>query len=311
MIDRAAEGVVVAVCTSETKGVPKQDVGSAMLVENHGLDGDAHAGRWHRQVSLLAEESIAKMRAKGLDVGPGAFAENITTRGLDLPSLPIGTRLGVGSEVLLEVTQIGKECHSKCAIFQQVGECVMPLEGIFAKVLHGGTVTVGDHIHVLPAINVGVLTISDKGSRGEREDLSGAAVERAVSNMGVVVERKIVPDEFDAIAEELRRMADKLNINLILTTGGTGFAPRDVTPEATLSVVDRRAPGISEAMRASSLAKTPHAMLSRAIAGIRGRTLIVNLPGSPRAVQECLDVLMPALPHAITILAGAGGECAR
>ena len=246
-MDRAAEGVVVAVCTSETKGVPKQDVGSAVLLENHGLDGDAHAGRWHRQVSLLAEESIAKMRAKGLDVGPGAFAENITTRGLDLPSLPIGTRLGVGSEVLLEVTQIGKECHSKCAIFQQVGECVMPLEGIFAKVLHGGTVTAGDRIRALPAINVGVLTISDKGSRGERADLSGAAIAKAVSNMGVVVERRIVPDELDAIADELRRMADKLNVNLILTTGGTGFAPRDVTPEATLCVLDKLAPGIPEA----------------------------------------------------------------
>ena len=113
MGDRAAEGAVVAVCVSETKGVPKQVVGSARLVESHGIDGDAHAGRWHRQVSLLAEESIAKMRAKGLDVGPGAFAENITTRGLELPSLPIGTRLGVGSDVLLEVTQIGKECHAR------------------------------------------------------------------------------------------------------------------------------------------------------------------------------------------------------
>ncbi len=305
------EGTVIAVCTSKTKGVPKQDVGSARFVEGHGIDGDAHAGRWHRQVSLLAEESIAKMRAKGLDVGPGAFAENMTTRGLDLPNLPIGTRLGAGSEVLLEVTQIGKECHAKCAIFQQVGECVMPLEGIFAKVLHGGVVTSGDPIRVMPPINVGVLTVSDKGSQGEREDLSGAAIERIMSSMGVIVERKIVPDEFGVIAEELRRMADKLDVNLILTTGGTGFAPRDVTPEATLSVLDKLAPGIPEAMRAASLAKTPHAMLSRAVAGTRGRTLIVNLPGSPRAVQECLAALMPALPHAIEILAGEGRECAR
>jgi len=311
MGDRTVEGMVVTVCISETKGVPKQAVGSAKLVEAHGIEGDAHAGRWHRQVSLLAEESIAKMRAKGLNVGPGAFAENITTRGLELPSLPIGTRLGVGSEALLEVTQIGKECHSKCAIFQQVGECVMPSEGIFAKVLHGGIVNAGDPIHVLPAISVGVLTVSDKGSRGEREDLSGAAIERTISSMAVVVERAIVPDEFDAIAEELRRMADKLNVNLILTTGGTGFAPRDVTPEATLSVLDKLAPGIPEALRAANLDKTPHAMLSRAVAGTRGSTLIVNLPGSPKAVQECLEVLMPALPHAITTLAGAGGECAR
>ena len=187
----------------------------------------------------------------------------------------------------------------------------MPLEGIFAKVLHGGIVKAGDPIRVLPAINVGVLTVSDKCSRGEREDVSGAAIERTISSMAIVAERAIVPDEFDAIAEELRRMADKLNVNLILTTGGTGFAPRDVTPEATLSVLDKLAPGIPEAMRAASLDKTPHAMLSRAVAGTRGSTLIVNLPGSPKAVQECLDVLAPALPHAITTLTGAGGECAR
>ena len=208
------EGQVIAVCTSKTKGVPKQAVGSAKLVETHGIEGDAHAGRWHRQVSLLAEESIAKMRAKGLDVGPGAFAENITTRGLELPNLPIGTRLGVGSEALLEVTQIGKECHAKCAIFQQVGECVMPLEGIFAKVLHGGVVTAGDRIRVLPAINIGVVTISDKCSRGEREDMSGAAIS-TMSSMAVVVARKIAPDEFDATIRRTPRMADRLNVNLI------------------------------------------------------------------------------------------------
>ena len=305
------EGIVTAVCTSETKGVPKQDVGQANLIENHGLDGDAHAGPWHRQVSLLAEESIAKMRAKGLDVGPGAFAENITARGLNLPSLPIGTRLAVGPEALLEVTQIGKECHAGCAIFQQVGECVMPHEGVFAKVVRGGVVSGGDSIRVLDPVRVAVLTVSDKGARGEREDSSGAEIERIISRIGAVVERKVAPDEFDAIAEELRRMADKLAVHLILTTGGTGLSPRDVTPEATLAVLDRLAPGIPEAMRAASMAKTPHAMLSRAVAGTRGRVLIVNLPGSPRAVRECLEVLVPALPHAIATASGAGGECAR
>jgi len=133
---------VVAVCISEAKGQRKTPVTAVELVENHGIAGDAHAGEWHRQVSLLATESIAKMRAMGLDVDSGDFAENITTRGIDLVSLPIGTRLAVGDAVI-EVTQIGKECHTRCAIYHQAGDCVMPREGIFAKVLRGGTVAVG------------------------------------------------------------------------------------------------------------------------------------------------------------------------
>jgi len=133
---------VVAVCISEAKGQRKTPVTAVELVENHGIAGDAHAGEWHRQVSLLATESIAKMRAMGLDVDSGDFAENITTRGIDLVSLPIGTRLAVGDAVI-EVTQIGKECHTRCAIYHQAGDCVMPREGIFAKVLRGGTVVAG------------------------------------------------------------------------------------------------------------------------------------------------------------------------
>ena len=133
---------VVAVCISKEKGQRKTPVDAVELKENHGIVGDAHAGDWHRQVSLLATESIAKMRAMGLDVDSGDFAENITTRGLDLVSLPIGTRLAVGDAVI-EVTQIGKECHNRCAIFYQAGDCVMPKEGIFARVIKGGTVSAG------------------------------------------------------------------------------------------------------------------------------------------------------------------------
>lgn len=141
-------GKVIAVCSSEKKGTRKRNIGSAILKENWGLVGDAHAGDWHRQVSLLAEESILKMKAKGLELEPGDFAENLTVRGLDLPSLPVGTKLVVGDGVVLEVTQIGKECHHGCAIYQQVGECIMPREGIFARVLKGGKVKVGDRIEV-------------------------------------------------------------------------------------------------------------------------------------------------------------------
>ncbi|GAM11478.1 MOSC domain protein [Geobacter sp. OR-1] len=139
---------VVAVCISQNKGERKTPVDRVELRENHGIAGDAHAGEWHRQVSLLALESIAKMQALGLDVTTGDFAENITTQGIDLPSLPVGTRLTVG-ETLLEVTQIGKECHTRCAIFYQAGDCVMPKEGIFARVLQGGFVAPGCKIEIL------------------------------------------------------------------------------------------------------------------------------------------------------------------
>ncbi len=140
-------GVIVAVCRSDDKGERKKDVGEALLLDDFGLEKDAHAGAWHRQVSLLALESISKMRSRGLDVNPGDFAENLTTKGIDLLALPPGARLQVGNDVLMEVTQIGKECHERCAIYYQAGDCVMPREGIFAKVLRGGTVKVGDTIN--------------------------------------------------------------------------------------------------------------------------------------------------------------------
>ncbi|MBE0500279.1 MAG: MOSC domain-containing protein [Desulfuromonadales bacterium] len=139
---------IVAVCISEKKGERKTPVASVELRIEHGLIGDAHAGDWHRQVSLLAHESIEKMQAMGLDVDSGDFAENLTTRGIELFTLPIGTRLKVGV-TLLEVTQIGKECHARCNIFYQAGDCVMPKEGIFARVISGGTVQAGDSVLIV------------------------------------------------------------------------------------------------------------------------------------------------------------------
>lgn len=142
-------GHIVAISISTRKGVKKTNIRQGRLLENYGLEYDAHAGDWHRQVSLLAMESIAKIREKGLDVNPGDFAENITTEGLRLWEIPMGTRLMLGSEALVEVTQIGKECHSRCAIYNQVGDCVMPKEGIFVRVLNGGVIQPEDRIQVL------------------------------------------------------------------------------------------------------------------------------------------------------------------
>jgi MOSC domain-containing protein YiiM len=139
---------IIATCISRNKGERKTPVDQVELRPEHGIVGDAHAGDWHRQVSLLAQESINKMRDLGLDVGEGDFAENLTTEGIELVSLPIGTRLKIGG-TLLEVTQIGKECHSRCAIYYQAGDCVMPKEGIFAKVIEGGTIRPGDLIERL------------------------------------------------------------------------------------------------------------------------------------------------------------------
>jgi len=142
-----AIGRIAALSISKKKGIPKTNVNSAKLIENWGIDGDIHAANWHRQVSLLAFESIIKMHEKGLqNLRPGAFAENISTEFIELPNLEIGTRINLGQEVILEITQIGKECHDKCAIYFKVGDCVMPREGIFAKVIQGGEIFVGDEI---------------------------------------------------------------------------------------------------------------------------------------------------------------------
>ena len=154
-------------------------------------------------------------------------------------------------------------------------------------------------------INIGILTISDKGSRGQRQDRSSEVIRDGLSQMdSTIIKYEIVPDEKEAIAGKLAEWADEGGVDVILTTGGTGLSQRDVTPEATLSIADRVVPGFSEAMRLKSLEKTPMAMLSRATAGIRGQCLIINLPGSPRAVSECLEVVLPAIPHAVEIIKG-------
>jgi molybdopterin adenylyltransferase len=157
---------------------------------------------------------------------------------------------------------------------------------------------------------VGVLTISDKGARGERQDKSGEVIREILPSMDArIVNYDVIPDEKELIVAKLIKWVDEDDLDVLITTGGTGLAPRDVTPEATIDVVDRIVPGFAEAMRAESLKKTPHAMLSRAVVGTRGKCLIINLPGSPKAVRECLQVILPALPHAVETLKGQAGEC--
>jgi len=160
-------------------------------------------------------------------------------------------------------------------------------------------------------IKAGVLTLSDKGSRGERVDLSGPEVIRMLKEIGIETDHcEIIPDETEIIARKLIEFVDTRKLDLVVTTGGTGVSPRDVTPEATLQVIDRELPGMAEAMRRESMLKTPHAMISRAVAGIRKATLIVNLPGSPKGVRENLAVILPALTHTIEKIKGDQSDCA-
>ena len=231
-------GTVLAVCISEKKGVQKRDVGSGNFIPDWGIENDAHAGHWHRQVSLLSADKIEDFRAKGADVVYGDFGENLVVSGFDFRALPVGTLLRCG-DVLLEMTQIGKECHSHCAIFKAVGDCIMPREGVFARVLEGGVIKNGDEMEIVARTTprpyqAAVITLSDKGAAGEREDTSGPAIKERLESSGYeVVETLLLPDGRGPLKAQLIRLCDQRQLDLILTTGGTGFTPRDVTPEAT------------------------------------------------------------------------------
>ncbi len=308
-----------SICTSETKGGPKRPVERAVFVAGHGIEGDAHAGDWHRQVSLLAAEEAEEWRKQLPDLQPGAFAENVLVSGLDFDSLGLGSRLRLGADAELEITQIGKECHGhRCTVFERLGDCLMPRRGLFARVTKNGEVKPGDPVAVTVAIprqtiQAVVLTISDRCSRGESTDTAGPAVARLLADKlaAHVFAAEVVPDEQPLIEERLRHYCDGHSIDLVVAVGGTGFAPRDVTPEATRAVAERLTPGLDEAMRAASLAKTPHAVLSRGVSGIRKRTLIVNLPGSERGATENLEAILPALPHGLAKLRGDPSDCGR
>lgn len=309
---------VMAVCVSEKRGTPKTSIPNGQLIAGYGLASDAHGGSWHRQVSLLAWEKIQDFNARGAQVQDGAFGENLIVKGLELNSLPIGARLQVG-DALLTVTQIGKECHSHCEIFKRMGECIMPVYGIFARVLKGGWIKKGDQVSVacLPSCGKGrpfraaVITLSDQGARGLRPDESGPAAAEMARKAGYqVVEELLLPDSQAQLELELKRIADHHLADLILTTGGTGFSPRDHTPEASINVIQRPAPGLSEAMRMNAMTSSPRSILSRGVSGVREKTLILNLPGSPRAVKECLLFILPVLEHGLCTLLDIEEDCA-
>ncbi|HHN48049.1 MAG TPA: MOSC domain-containing protein [Bacteroidales bacterium] len=301
---------VVSVNISEEKGTIKNPV-DCIEINQQGVSGDAHAGWWNRQISLLASESIEKFSKESNRVfKPGEFAENITTSGLALYDTRPLDRFVIG-ETEVEVTQIGKGCHGDgCAIYREVGNCVMPKEGIFCRTIKSGKIRPGDVIQYLPRImRVYVLTLSDRASRGEYEDRSGPKTAALVKDFFLqngyesIVEQDIIADDPVALRQKLVE-ANNQKFDAIFTTGGTGIGPRDITPDVTKTLLDREIPGIMEQIRLKYGQEKPNALLSRAVAGVMGSSLVFNMPGSVRAVREYTTEIFKSIKHMIYMLHG-------
>lgn len=300
---------IVSVNISEKKGTVKKPVESIELYE-HGVRDDAHSGRWHRQVSLLARESFEKFeKIAGRSLQWGEFAENITTEGLTLHNCKPFDIFTIGG-VILEVTQIGKSCHGdNCAIYREVGNCVMPKEGIFCRVVKGGSVKAGDTFEYHPKrMKVSVITLSDRAHSGEYSDRSGPLVAGRIEaffdkeGWPADISSIIIPDD-SVMLQKLVTDAAKTQ-DLIITTGGTGLGSRDITTDALLPLIDKEIPGVMEMIRLKYGTSNPNALISRSIAGVRGKTMIFALPGSVKAVNEYMDEIEKVIRHLLFMIHG-------
>ena len=305
---------ITSVNISVQKGTIKKPAEQIELT-HQGVRFDAHAGNWNRQVSLLGTESIEKFELDAKrKVTPGEFAENITTAGMELWLTHPLDRFTCG-DIELEVTQIGKECHgSSCAIFKEVGNCVMPKEGIFCRVLSPGILKEGMELEYHPKIyRVMVITLSDRASAGEYEDKSGPRIIEhltshfACCNFDFAVDPYLIPDDPHKLEALLHKAKEEL-FDMVITTGGTGIGPRDFTPDVVKSQLDKEIPGIMEMIRMKYGADKPAALLSRSIAGVMGKSLVFALPGSVKAVNEYLAEIMKSLTHMVYMLHGLDGH---
>ncbi|MCF8228887.1 MAG: hypothetical protein K9G58_15870 [Bacteroidales bacterium] len=301
---------VLSVNISEKKGTIKKPVDQIHLTKN-GVEDDAHAGSWHRQVSMLGKESIEKFEEQaGRKITFGEFAENITTEGLKLYETNPFDRF-YNDKVELEVTQIGKKCHGdSCAIFREVGNCVMPKEGIFARVLKGSSLKKGDELIYKPKVfEVKIITLSDRASKGEYEDRSGPRIREIIQeyfdsiHWRVEIENVVIPDDRDRLSSILVNEKESCT-DVVITTGGTGIGARDFTPEVVSGFLDKEIPGIMEMIRLKYGMEKPNALLSRGVAGVMGKTLVYSLPGSVKAVNEYMTEINKTLQHLIFMLHG-------
>mgnify|MGYP002725525524 CR=1 FL=1 len=300
---------VLSTNISDKKGIIKKPVDHIEL-DSLGVKNDAHAGSWHRQVSMLGTESFSKFsKQAGRKIEFGEFAENITTEGMEIyKTSPLDKFFN--KEIELEVTQIGKECHGdSCAIFREVGNCVMPKEGIFVRVIRGGKVKEGDELEYQPKIfKTLIITLSDRASKGEYEDRSGPKVKEAIStffemnNFKYEIKNSIIPDD----EEQLRSILEKAkeNYDFVFTTGGTGIGHRDITIDVVTPLLDKEIPGIMDMIRMKYGMEKPNALISRSVAGIMNNTMIFTLPGSVKAVNEYMAEITKVLRHLVLMLYG-------
>ncbi len=293
---------IKSVNISEKTGTVKHPV-DVILINKLGVEHDAHSGDWHRQVSLLSTESIAKSEQKAKrKINFGEFAENLTISGMNLIDTSPLDRFKI-NDVELEVTQIGKKCHgSTCAIFNEVGECVMPKEGIFCRVLHGGSIKADDEGEYAPKIfKVHIITLSDRASKGVYEDRSGQRISELIEQFFISkkrlceIHKTLIPDS----AEQLRQLiTDSVKTcDIIITTGGTGIGPKDFTPDVVKPMLEKEIPGIMEMIRMKYGQQKPNALVSRSVAGVIGETLVFTLPGSLKAVEEYMNEITAMLEH--------------
>ncbi|WP_159518207.1 MOSC domain-containing protein [Sunxiuqinia indica] len=301
---------VLSVNISEKKGTIKKPANSIQLTDI-GVVGDAHSGKWHRQVSLLAKESIDKFEKEaGRKINHGEFAENITTEGLLLHQTKPLDRF-VNENLELEVTQIGKKCHGdNCSIFREVGNCVMPKEGIFARVVRHGILKPEETLNYHPrVIKIKIITLSDRASRGEYQDKSGPQIKNLTQtylnkiNRPVEFQHVLIPDDESQLLAELQNGV-KQQADVIFTTGGTGIGPRDITPEIVKPFLDKEIPGIMELIRVKYGMEKPAVLLSRGVAGVKNQTLIYSFPGSVKAVTEYCSEILPTLEHSLYMIYG-------
>jgi molybdenum cofactor synthesis domain-containing protein len=301
---------VISVNISEKKGTIKHPVKEITITENGVMD-DAHAGDWNRQVSLLAIESVEKFSKEAKrKINFGEFAENITTQGIELPKCHIFDRFRIG-ETELELTQIGKECHgTACAIFKEVGNCVMPKEGIFCRVLKTGKIKPNARIVYVPKVfRVSIITLSDRASGGVYEDRSGPKIKELLNSFFSARDQRfdihnvLIPDDADALQKLLIQHRNDES-DFIFTTGGTGIGERDITVETVSAMLDKQLPGIMELIRVKYGMEKPNALLSRGIAGTMGKSMVYTLPGSVKAVTEYMCEITKTMDHALFMLHG-------
>jgi len=304
------EGFIIkSVNISKEKGTVKSPV-EEIEVNELGVVGDAHAGSWHRQVSLLGMESIRKASEQvGYEIKMGNFAENITTEGMLLYHTRPLDRF-VGNQMILEVTQIGKKCHHGCEIMKVTGDCVMPKEGIFCRVIRGGNLAAGASFKYQPKIfRIKILTLSDRAFRGVYEDKSGPYTEKLLTEFFKKDHRKyefstsILPDDKEKL-KAFFQSPELGKYDLVFTTGGTGIGPRDITPDVVRPFLEKEITGIMELIRVKYGMIKHNALISRGVAGTMGKTMIFTLPGSLKAVNEYLSEITGILNHSFRMIHG-------